>query len=150
MQQIKKVLLVSDSHSHQFTTLYHLSFTYILPCTYLRFLPHQHQQLYQRLQEQLHGELHPPQPTQHRHPISNQQLTTCGCDHFLHVREKCLGATLLFQSHTHLSNRPTWRLITPTNMKVNYTHQHDPWLDRQTWSMSVTQPPMYCIMHAMP
>ena len=32
----------------------------------------------------------------------------------------------------------------PTNMKVDYTHQHEPLLDRRTLSTSVTQPPLYC------
>ena len=36
-----------------------------------------------------------------------------------------------------------------THMKVDYTHQHELLLDRQTWSTSVTQPPMFlkCPQH---
>ena len=35
------------------------------------------------------------------------------------------------------------KVSTPTNIKVYYTHQHEPSLDRQTWSMFVTQPFLY-------
>ena len=54
----------------------------------------------------------------------------------------CFGATLPFHSHTHLSGWPISFYSTTTNIRTIHTHEHTTW--------SVTQPPMYCSMYAMP
>ena len=56
-----------------------------------------------------------------------------------------MAATLPFQSNTHFSNWPTWS---------QHNDQHEPRLHPQTWmlqhcwtfSMCVTQPPIYCML----
>ena len=72
------------------------------------------------------------------------------CYTFKNLRINSIETNYLLGSYTPVSvphslfRLTNMRVSKQTNMNLHQTHQHEPLLDRRTWSTSVTQPPMYC------